>query len=80
MALVDRLVRGNLAGAGLDVFADEPNIPEQLLKLDNVVLQPHLGSATHHSRAQMGNLTLANVAAYFSGKPLVTPVNLQYLI
>ena len=79
-ALVERLLTGAIAGAGLDVFADEPNIPEQLLSLDNVVLQPHLGSATDRSRLEMGNLTLANVAAYFEGKPLPTPVNLQSLL
>jgi hydroxypyruvate reductase len=78
-ALVDRLVTGALAGAGLDVFADEPNIPEKLLGLDNVVLQPHLGSATSGTRRKMGDLTLANVAAYFAGDPLPTPVDLKYL-
>ncbi len=78
-ALVDRLVTGALAGAGLDVFADEPNVPEQLLRLDNVVLQPHLGSGTSRTRMKMGELTLANVAAHFAGKPLPTPVDLQHL-
>jgi len=76
-ALVKCLLTGEIAGAGLDVFDDEPNIPEQLCDLANVVLQPHLGSATDRSRMEMGNLTLANVAAYFEGKPLPTPVNSQ---
>lgn len=73
-ALVERLASGTILGAGLDVFATEPNLPEQLLKLDNVVLQPHLGAATHRSRLKMGELTLANVSAFFAGKSLVTPV------
>ncbi|SHO44041.1 2-hydroxyacid dehydrogenase [Desulfopila aestuarii] len=75
-ALVERLVNGGIWGAGLDVFSTEPNIPEELLKLDNVVLQPHLGAATHRSRLKMGELTLANVDAFFAGKTLLTPVNL----
>jgi hydroxypyruvate reductase len=77
--LVDRLVTGAIAGAGLDVFANEPNIPEKMLELDNVVLQPHLGSATSRTRMKMGDLVLANVAAYFAGNPLPTPVSVQHL-
>jgi lactate dehydrogenase-like 2-hydroxyacid dehydrogenase len=73
-ALVEHLVSRTIWGAGLDVFATEPNIPEQLLTLNNVVLQPHLGGATHRSRLKMGNLTLANVDAFFAGKSLLTPV------
>jgi len=69
-ALVDSLLRGIIGGAGLDVYADEPNIPAVLLTLDNVVLVPHLGSATDHSRKEMGKRTLANVAACFAGEPL----------
>lgn len=68
-ALVKALVNGSIAGAGLDVFADEPHVPEELLHLDNVVLQPHLGSATHRTRNEMGKLCLANVEAYLSQKP-----------
>ncbi len=73
-ALVDALVSGRLGGAGLDVFADEPRVPEPLLKLDNVVLQPHQASATHETRSAMGQLVIDNLAAYFSGRPLPTPV------
>jgi lactate dehydrogenase-like 2-hydroxyacid dehydrogenase len=73
-ALVDALVNGRLAGAGLDVFADEPRVPEALLELDHVVLQPHQASATHETRAAMGQLVLDNLAAHFSGRPLLTPV------
>jgi hydroxypyruvate reductase len=73
-ALVDALVNGRLAGAGLDVFAAEPKVPDQLLKLDNVVLQPHVSSGTHWTRAAMGQLVVDNLAAYFAGKPLLTQV------
>jgi hydroxypyruvate reductase len=72
--LVEALVEGRLAGAGLDVFADEPHVPEALMTLDNVVLQPHVGSGTHATRNAMGRLVLDNVAAWFAGKPLATPV------
>lgn len=73
-ALVDALVSGRLGGAGLDVFADEPQVPEALLKLDHVVLQPHQASATHETRAAMGQLVIDNLAAYFAGRPLLTAV------
>lgn len=73
-AMVDALVNGRLAGAGLDVFAAEPKVPEALLKLDNVVLQPHVSSGTHWTRAAMGQLVVDNLAAYFAGKPLLTQV------
>jgi lactate dehydrogenase-like 2-hydroxyacid dehydrogenase len=73
-ALVQALAEGKIAGAGLDVFVDEPRVPEALLKLDNVVLQPHVGSGTHHTRAAMGQLVVDNLAAYFAGKPLLTEV------
>jgi len=73
-ALVDALVNGRLAGAGLDVFAAEPKVPEALFKLDNVVLQPHVSSGTHWTRAAMGQLVVDNLAAFFAGKPLITQV------
>ena len=73
-ALVEALTSGKLAGAGLDVFADEPNVPEALLKLDNVVLTPHAASATVETRDAMAQLVVDNLAAHFAGKPLVTPV------
>ena len=72
--LVDALVNRRLAGAGLDVFADEPRIPEALFALDHVVLQPHTGSGTNATREAMGNILVANLAAHFAGKPLLTPV------
>ena len=73
-ALVEALVNGKLAGAGLDVFVAEPRVPEALFKLDNVVLQPHVSSGTHQTRAAMGQLVVDNLAAFFSGKPLLTQV------
>ncbi len=73
-ALLEALQQGRIAGAGLDVFADEPRVPEAFFALDNVVLQPHVASATHQTRAAMGQLVLDNLAAHFAGKPLLTPV------
>lgn len=72
--LVDALVNRRLAGAGLDVFADEPRIPEALFALDNVVLQPHTGSGTHATRHAMGQMVVDNLAAFFAGKPLLSPI------
>lgn len=69
-ALIDALQRKEIAGAALDVFADEPNVPSELLKIDNVVLQPHVGSATHETRQKMSEIVLANVDAYFSEEAL----------
>ncbi len=71
-ALVAALSAGTIKGAGLDVFADEPNIPEPLFALDNVVLLPHVGSATRETRQAMGDLCKANLDAWFAGKPLPT--------
>ncbi len=65
-ALVAALQAGSLGGAGLDVFAEEPEVPAALLALDNVVLTPHLGSGTHETRQAMADLVLANVERYFA--------------
>lgn len=73
-ALVEALQSGRLAGAGLDVFADEPRVPEALLSMDNVVLLPHVGSGTVETRAAMEDLTLRNLDAYLQTGRLVTPV------
>jgi len=73
-ALVAALQEGRLGGAGLDVFLDEPNVPEALFGMDNVVLQPHQGSATEETRRAMQDLMLANLAAHFAGRPLLTPL------
>ncbi len=71
-ALVKALADGTIKGAGLDVFADEPNIPSPLLAMDNVVLLPHVGSATRETRQAMGDLCKANLDAWFAGRPLPT--------
>lgn len=73
-ALVNALQNGTIAGAGLDVFVNEPHAPEELLTLDNVALLPHLGSGTHETRADMATLTLDNLRSYISSGELVTPV------
>ena len=74
-ALVRCLQEGALGGAALDVFEDEPKVPAALLAMDNVVLQPHVASATHETRAAMGQLAVDNLLAHFAGKPALTPVN-----
>ncbi len=74
-ALIKALADGSLGGAGLDVFEAEPRVPEVLFAMDNVVLQPHVGSATLETRQAMGDLAAENLRAYFSGRPVLTPVN-----
>lgn len=71
-ALVRALEDGTIKGAGLDVFADEPHVPKPLLSMDNVVLLPHVGSATSETRKAMGDLCKANLDAWFAGRPLLT--------
>jgi lactate dehydrogenase-like 2-hydroxyacid dehydrogenase len=73
-ALVELLVNGGLGGAALDVFEKEPQVPEALFALDNVVLAPHQGSATHQTRDAMGATLVANLDAHFAGNPLISPV------
>ena len=73
-ALMAALTDGSIAGAGLDVLANEPHVPEPLRKMDNVVLLPHIGSATFETRAEMGDLLINNLEAYFSSKPLLSEV------
>ncbi len=72
-AMVEALKSGKLGAAGLDVFEKEPNVPDAMLALENVVVQPHVGSATVPTRTAMGQLVIDNLAAYFAGKPLKTP-------
>ncbi len=74
-AMLDALENGTIAGAGLDVFLNEPNIDPRFAALDNVVLQPHQGSGTVETRRAMAMLQLDNVTAHLEGKDLVTPVN-----
>jgi len=73
-ALVDAFRAGALAGAALDVFASEPQVPPELLAMDNVVLLPHIASATAQTRRAMGDLLLANVASFVDSGSLRTPV------
>jgi lactate dehydrogenase-like 2-hydroxyacid dehydrogenase len=69
-ALIAALGAGRIAGAGLDVYAEEPKVPEALLALPNVTLLPHIGSATLETRTAMGMLAVDNLAAFFAGRPL----------
>lgn len=69
-ALIDALKAKQIAGAGLDVYENEPNIHDGFLELENVTLLPHLGSATLETRTAMGEKVLANLAAYFAGEVL----------
>jgi hydroxypyruvate reductase len=73
-ALIQALQAGELGGAGLDVFTDEPRVPGQLQGLPNVVLTPHIGSATRQTRQAMSGLVVENIRAFEQGLPLVTPV------
>jgi glyoxylate reductase len=73
-ALVRELVSGRIS-AGLDVFADEPRVPPELLELPNVVLTPHIGSATRQTREAMTRLAVDNVLAIERGDPPLTPVS-----
>ncbi|NMP25415.1 2-hydroxyacid dehydrogenase [Rahnella sp. SAP-1] len=73
-ALVEAISHQRIAGAGLDVFADEPNVPPALLNRDNVVITPHIGSATRATRAAMARLVIDNIAAFYADTPLLTAV------
>jgi lactate dehydrogenase-like 2-hydroxyacid dehydrogenase len=73
-ALVKALGEKRIAGAALDVFVDEPNVPATLMELDNVVLLPHIASGTHETRNAMGNLVVENLRAFFASGRVVTPV------
>lgn len=73
-AMVEMLASGALGAAGLDVFEDEPRVPERLFGLENVVLLPHVGSASVHTRNRMGQLVVDNVIAIADGRAPLTPV------
>jgi lactate dehydrogenase-like 2-hydroxyacid dehydrogenase len=72
--LLQYLQEKRIAGAGLDVYADEPRVPEAFFKLDNAVLFPHVASATLETRKAMGDLQVENLLLHFAGKPVKTPV------
>ncbi len=72
--LLRYLQEHKIAGAGLDVFADEPRVPPEFFKLDNAVLFPHVGSATVETRKAMGDLQIENLRLHFKGKPVATRV------
>lgn len=63
-----------IAGAGLDVYENEPSVPQALISMDNVVLLPHIGGGTVEARSVMGQLVIANIKAHFNGEPLLSPV------
>ena len=69
----DVVEAGAIAGAGLDVFEHEPAVPPALFGRDDVVLLPHIASSTRETRSEMGRLVIANLEAWFAGRPLVTP-------
>lgn len=73
-ALIAALQQGTIAGAGLDVFDREPHVPEALWAMDNVVLTPHIASATRQTRQAMADLAAGNLQAHFAGQPLLSPV------
>lgn len=73
-ALIEALQTGKILAAGLDVFAKEPHVPDALKQMENVVLLPHIGTATHHTRGLMAQLVIDNVISWFEGKGPITPV------
>lgn len=74
-ALIQALQEKRIAGAGLDVYEDEPNVPQSLIDLPNVVLLPHLASGTHETRQAMGDLVWSNIQGYFHDeRKVLTPV------
>ena len=73
-ALIEALKSKTIYSAGLDVFAKEPEVPKELLEIDNIVLLPHLGSSTEVTRAAMDQLLVDNILAWLAGKPPLTPV------
>jgi lactate dehydrogenase-like 2-hydroxyacid dehydrogenase len=74
-ALCDALEAGMIAGAALDVYEDEPNVPERLLRLDNVVLTPHMAAISANAQRAQREIMFANLDAFFSGRPVLTPVS-----
>ena len=73
-ALIQALKDKTILSAGLDVYLREPEVPAELIAMDNVVLFPHLGSASVYTRTQMDQLVVDNLLAWAAGKPPLTPV------
>jgi lactate dehydrogenase-like 2-hydroxyacid dehydrogenase len=73
-ALIEALEQGVIGGAALDVFEDEPRVPDRLKALPHVVLVPHIGSATGQTRQAMADLAYGNLREHFAGRPVLTPV------
>jgi len=74
-ALIEALKNRTIYSAGLDVFANEPQVPKELIEMDHIVLFPHLGSSTEVTRAAMDQLVVDNILAWAAGKPPLTPVS-----
>jgi lactate dehydrogenase-like 2-hydroxyacid dehydrogenase len=73
-AMIKALQDGSILSAGLDVYVREPEVPQELMDMDNVVLLPHVGSASVYTRTQMDQLVVDNLKAWAAGKPPLTPV------
>ena len=73
-ALIDALQSGTILAAGLDVYEDEPHVPEPLIDMEQVVLLPHIGSASTHTRTAMGQLVVDNLVSWFERGVAITPV------
>ena len=73
-ALIDALQRGTILAAGLDVYEDEPRVPQELIAMQNVVLLPHIGSASVQTREKMGRLVVENLLSWFGRGTAITPV------
>lgn len=73
--LIAALQEGKIAGAGLDVYADEPHVPDELIALENVILQPHVASATFETRKKMSDIVFDNVSAWFNQVPLPNKID-----
>ena len=73
-ALIEALKNRTIYSAGLDVFVNEPHVPQELLEMEHIVLFPHLGSASEATRGAMDQLVVDNILAWAAGKPPLTPV------
>jgi lactate dehydrogenase-like 2-hydroxyacid dehydrogenase len=73
-ALIEALRSRTILSAGLDVFAQEPKVPQELIDMDHVVLLPHVGSGSVHTRDAMGKLVADNLLSWFAGRGPLTPV------